>query len=68
MGARIDVEDRKEEGGEAVGSLVAHSSVLRGIEVSAEEVPSMIDELPLLACVATRAQARPSSAVPRSCA
>jgi 3-phosphoshikimate 1-carboxyvinyltransferase len=55
MGADIDFEDRREEGGEVVGTIVARPSILRGITVSADEVPSMIDELPLLACLATRA-------------
>ena len=55
MGADIDFEDRREVGGEIVGTIVARPSILRGIEVTAGEVPSMIDELPLLACVATRA-------------
>jgi 3-phosphoshikimate 1-carboxyvinyltransferase len=56
MGGRVDVEDRREEGGEAIGSLIPRPSQLRAIEVSAEDVPSMIDELPLLACMATRAE------------
>jgi len=56
MGGRLEVGDRREEGGEHVGSIVARPSQLRGIDVSAEDVPSMIDELPLLACVAARAE------------
>ena len=51
MGGRIEIEDRRDEGGEHVGTIVAYPSELRGIDVSADEVPSMIDELPLLACV-----------------
>jgi 3-phosphoshikimate 1-carboxyvinyltransferase len=56
MGGRLEVGERREEGGEHVGSIVARPSQLRGIAVSAEDVPSMIDELPLLACVAARAE------------
>jgi 3-phosphoshikimate 1-carboxyvinyltransferase len=55
MGADIDFEDRREAGGEVIGTIVARPSILRGIDVTADEVPSMIDELPLLACLATRA-------------
>jgi len=55
MGGNLEVGERREEGGEHVGSIVARPSQLRGIDVSAEDVPSMIDELPLLACVAARA-------------
>ncbi|HMC54281.1 MAG TPA: hypothetical protein VKH19_03850, partial [Gemmatimonadaceae bacterium] len=38
-----------------VGTIVARPSKLHGIEIAGEDVPSMIDELPLFACVATRA-------------
>ncbi|MDQ6829053.1 MAG: 3-phosphoshikimate 1-carboxyvinyltransferase [Gemmatimonadota bacterium] len=56
MGARIEILDRREESGEPVGTLRAFPSRLRGIAVSGDVVPSMIDELPLLACVASRAE------------
>ena len=55
MGADLEFEDRREVGGEVLGTIVARPSLLHGIDVSADEVPSMIDELPLLACIATRA-------------
>ncbi len=55
MGADLDFEDRREEGGEVIGTIVARPSLLRGISVAPDEIPSMIDELPLLACLATRA-------------
>jgi 3-phosphoshikimate 1-carboxyvinyltransferase len=55
---RGDIETRevRDQGGEVVGTLVPKPSMLSGIEVNADEVPAMIDELPLLACVATRAR------------
>jgi 3-phosphoshikimate 1-carboxyvinyltransferase len=56
MGGEIETRDRCQEGGETVGTIVARPSELHGIEISAAEVPSMIDELPLLACVAARVQ------------
>ena len=56
MGAHLNVESRREEGGETVGTLVARPAQLQGIEIGEEEVPAMIDELPLLACVGTRVQ------------
>jgi 3-phosphoshikimate 1-carboxyvinyltransferase len=56
MGGNLEVGEKREQGGEHVGSIVARPSRLRGIDVSAEDVPSMIDELPLLACVAARAE------------
>lgn len=56
MGADLEVTDRREEGGESRGTIVARPSELHGIEVDPGDVPAMIDELPLLACVATRAR------------
>jgi 3-phosphoshikimate 1-carboxyvinyltransferase len=55
MRGTIEVAGRREEGGETVGTLIPHPAELNGIEVSPEDVPSMIDELPLLACVGSRA-------------
>jgi 3-phosphoshikimate 1-carboxyvinyltransferase len=55
MGADIRLEEQREEGGEAIGTLVARPSELAGIEIDAADVPALIDELPLLACVAARA-------------
>jgi len=55
MGARVSEENKRIEGGEQVADLVIAPSDLRGVSVDEEDVPSMIDELPLLACLATRA-------------
>jgi 3-phosphoshikimate 1-carboxyvinyltransferase len=55
MGGCIDVVDRVESGGEDVGTLRVKPSRLRSVTVSEQEVPSLIDELPLLACVAAGA-------------
>ncbi|MFA5138575.1 MAG: 3-phosphoshikimate 1-carboxyvinyltransferase [Elusimicrobiota bacterium] len=54
MGADIELEREGEEP-EPVGRLRAGHSMLKGVEVSPEEVPSMIDELPLLAVLAAAA-------------
>jgi 3-phosphoshikimate 1-carboxyvinyltransferase len=43
------------EGGEWVSPVVVLPGALNGITITAADVPAMIDELPLLACVATRA-------------
>lgn len=57
MGAAIRVEDERDEGGEPVATLVASASgtSLRATRAGGAEIPTMIDELPLLACVAARA-------------
>jgi 3-phosphoshikimate 1-carboxyvinyltransferase len=56
MGARIVAEEQGEQGGEPVGDLLVKPSELRGTEVSAREIPALIDEIPLLAVVASRGQ------------
>jgi len=56
MGGRIAIEDRRTEGGEEVGTILAKPSHLQATEITAQEVPSLIDELPLFACLASRAR------------
>lgn len=56
MGARIGWEDMSDEGGEPVATLVASPRTLKGTTITPDEVPSLIDELPVLACVAARAE------------
>ena len=56
MGARIAIYNRRPIGGEPAGDVEVRSSDLVGATVSAEEVPTLIDELPLLAVVASHAR------------
>ena len=56
MGARIAVYNRRAVGGEPAGDVEVRSSDLVGATVAAEEVPSLIDELPLLALAACHAR------------
>ncbi|HEX8944992.1 MAG TPA: 3-phosphoshikimate 1-carboxyvinyltransferase, partial [Gemmatimonadaceae bacterium] len=56
MGVTILEEERRLEGGEWVADLVVAPGALRGEPVAERDVPSMVDELPLLACLATRAE------------
>ena len=49
MGAAVRVEASGEVAGEPCGDLVVEGSELVGTEVAPEEVPSMVDELPLVA-------------------
>jgi 3-phosphoshikimate 1-carboxyvinyltransferase len=55
MGADVTVDAGAEQGGEPTGSIVAAHSDLSAVLIDEAQVPSMIDELPLLACVAARA-------------
>ncbi|MEA3377986.1 MAG: 3-phosphoshikimate 1-carboxyvinyltransferase [Chloroflexota bacterium] len=56
MGARIEVNARRQQGGEPVALVTARASDLHGVQVSGETVVRMIDEFPLLAVAATQAQ------------
>ncbi len=55
MGARVDRVNLRDEGGEPVADLVVRPAALRGTEVSAAEVPTLVDEVPVLAVLASRA-------------
>jgi 3-phosphoshikimate 1-carboxyvinyltransferase len=55
MGAALKFEGMAEQGGEPVATITCAPDALRGIAIGAAEIPSLIDELPLLACVAARA-------------
>lgn len=56
MGARIGWEDVADSGGEPIATLVIAPRALKGTVITPDEVPSLIDELPVLACVAARAE------------
>jgi 3-phosphoshikimate 1-carboxyvinyltransferase len=56
MGARISVFNRDRLGREPVASVQVQPGELIATEITAEEVPSMIDELPLVALLASHAR------------
>jgi 3-phosphoshikimate 1-carboxyvinyltransferase len=56
MGAAILMEGTTEHFGEPVADLLVRPGSLRGTEVSAGEIPALIDEIPLLAAIASRAR------------
>lgn len=56
MGARIQLQDQHDEGSEPVANVRVVPGSLRGTEVLPAFVPSLIDELPMIACVASRAE------------
>jgi 3-phosphoshikimate 1-carboxyvinyltransferase len=56
MGARIAVYNRRRAGGEAVGDLQIRSAELVATSVGAEEVPLLVDELPIFALAAAHAR------------
>jgi len=56
MGATLRFEDFRADGGEQVARLVVSPRVLRGVTIGPEDVSALIDELPVLACAAARAE------------
>ena len=56
MGANIAVFNRRTESGEPVADLEVRSAALTATQVDAEEVPRLIDELPLVALAAAMAR------------
>ena len=57
MGARIDVEPIPDAvGGEPMGDLLVSPSELSACQVGGEEIPGLIDEVPILAVGAARAE------------
>jgi 3-phosphoshikimate 1-carboxyvinyltransferase len=52
MGARVSVFNRRKVGGELIGDLEVHSAELTATDVTEEEVPRLVDELPLFALAA----------------
>ncbi len=55
MGADIAFLDERNEGGEPVADIRVRHSALKGVDVPAARAPSMIDEYPVLACLAAYA-------------
>ncbi|MDR5658612.1 3-phosphoshikimate 1-carboxyvinyltransferase [Serpentinicella sp. ANB-PHB4] len=52
MGAKIDIEDIKDNGGETVGNIRIIGSKLHGTTITADIIPRLIDEIPILAVIA----------------
>lgn len=51
MGADVSWDVQREECGEPVGTITVVPRSLQGTEIRGEQVPAMIDELPMLACL-----------------
>jgi 3-phosphoshikimate 1-carboxyvinyltransferase len=55
MGAGVDTEPAPDQGGEPAGSVRVRHAPLTAVRVEPDEIPSAIDELPLVGLLATRA-------------
>ncbi|MBQ8460003.1 3-phosphoshikimate 1-carboxyvinyltransferase [bacterium] len=56
MGGNIKILDKREVCGEYVGDIQVEYSELHSCEISGEIIPKLIDEIPVLAVLATQAQ------------
>jgi 3-phosphoshikimate 1-carboxyvinyltransferase len=56
MGADVEIEPEGSSGGEPYGSLRVRHAPLRAVEVSGARIPTLIDEIPVLAIAATQAE------------
>ncbi|MEX0821257.1 MAG: 3-phosphoshikimate 1-carboxyvinyltransferase [Rhodothermales bacterium] len=58
MGARIEVSNETNRGGEPIGDLTVRASDLQGVRVDGELIPVLIDEVPILAVAGALAEGR----------
>ncbi len=58
MGANLEWLNLCEKYGELTGDLRIRSGSLQAIEIAGEDIPALVDELPILAVVATQAEGR----------
>tara|TARA_B100000700_G_scaffold330966_1_gene460402 strand:+ start:7716 stop:9032 length:1317 start_codon:yes stop_codon:yes gene_type:complete len=56
MGAKIEVKNKRLESGEPCADLVVKKSKLKGVELSGEIIPNIIDEIPILSIAAAFAE------------
>ncbi|UWP59588.1 3-phosphoshikimate 1-carboxyvinyltransferase [Ruminococcus gauvreauii] len=56
MGADIELLNKRSEGGEPAADLLVRSSKLKGVTIEGEIIPSLIDEIPVLAVLAAFAE------------
>lgn len=56
MGGHVTFENVRESYGEPIGDIVVRRSALHGTSVAGPEVPSLIDEVPVLAVLAAHAE------------
>ena len=55
MGAEIEIQKYEEKHSEPIGEITVFTSQLNGVEIPPELVPKLIDEVPILAIIATQA-------------
>lgn len=56
MGAQLEIVEQKLREGELLGSILVRGGQLQGVTITAEMIPSLVDEVPILAVLATQAE------------
>ncbi len=56
MGAKINIVNERNKEGEPAGDIIVRSAQLKGIKIGAEDIPWMIDEIPILCVAASLAE------------
>ncbi|KEK20540.1 3-phosphoshikimate 1-carboxyvinyltransferase [Bacillus manliponensis] len=56
MGANISIENKRNEQFEPSGDITIQTSHLKGIEIGGALIPKLIDEIPIIALLATQAE------------
>ena len=56
MGCSFNYHNIRNESGEKIGDLEVRYHKLFGIEINKSEIPSIIDEIPILALIASQAE------------
>ncbi|MCH7819160.1 MAG: 3-phosphoshikimate 1-carboxyvinyltransferase [Candidatus Marinimicrobia bacterium] len=56
MGAAVEIHNSREESGEIRGDISVKHSKLNAVSITAETVPSIIDELPLISVLGAKAE------------
>jgi len=56
MGAHVEIVETKEEAGEPFADLLVESSPLKAVEIKGDVIPRSIDEIPILAIAAAKAE------------
>lgn len=58
MGAKLEIHNERLAGGEPVADITVRTTELKGIEISGEIIPRLIDEIPVIAVLASQAHGK----------
>ena len=58
MGANLSIQNERMAGGEPIADIMVSTSVLTGIEIGGELIPRLIDEIPVIAVLASQANGK----------